>query len=981
MRIDGIDLVEGSSIANLTVDSGTSFPSDPNSGELFVRTDSDVELRGLYLYEDGVWSRVSSDVSSADVVNKAGDTMTGPLTLNRSNNDSTSRGHATITRGNGSGTVFTINSENTGANDVSGLTFLSGPTGSGVERVRITSTGGVNIGTGANNPNNRYLFVRSGVGISSNGTVESGKWYHDGTLGYLDSGSVGQAFYTGNAERMRLDASGNLALGGSTAYSRLTVLGPVQSSTIKNTISTFDTAAMAAGTGAGIGFGGYIDSANTTVGHFGLIGARKVNNTSSDTSGYLVFETRANGSNLTERMRLDSDGNLGVGATAPAFIGSYKGVHVHNANASQGAMLRLTNAGTGETTTDGAVISSDAAGVMYAWNYENNSLIFGTNNAEAMRLTAAGNFGVGSDNATYKLHIRQADTNAYTSTSSSAVVPPAVQASATLYIENSANADASGAYVVMRSNNTATSANYSYIGSIATASSVIPAVVFGVRSAANSYTERMRIDSNGNVGIGATAPGVKLDVQGPAAVESRVLSSGAVARFRLLDISGNASISTVSGALLLETGSTERMRIDSTGNVGVGGTPTAKFHVYNTSATNEVPVVRAANSSTSTGLTPSGVRTDGSTPLRFYIGGSEAGQFNTSGQLLVGTTAGVGTTFQTTNSMALTASSGAQYFLMGNQDSLGTNKPAIIRSANASFIFGYGTSWASSTGGTMTDLVSIGSNGNFGVGTNSPTDYTASGYQSIALNGSTGGIIEFMGAGVQSARITGWSNTLSFHTNNVERLRISSTGNVSIGTTANTNAFHVMKSGADAVAVVENQVSGDAKLNINTNGVSTNWILNERATGDFVFGTADTARMRLTYGGRLGLGVAVPNNLVDIQASTNQDFLRVRQTTTAMEVKLGTSSDSGYIDAGNADLAFRRNGVEAMRLNGTNVGIGTVTTTAMLDVNSNTIRLRTARTPASATATGNAGDICWDASYVYVCVATNTWKRTALSTW
>jgi len=41
----------------------------------------------------------------------------------------------------------------------------------------------------------------------------------------------------------------------------------------------------------------------------------------------------------------------------------------------------------------------------------------------------------------------------------------------------------------------------------------------------------------------------------------------------------------------------------------------------------------------------------------------------------------------------------------------------------------------------------------------------------------------------------------------------------------------------------------------------------------------------------------------------------------------------------------------------------------------------TMRTPASATATGNAGEICFDASFVYVCTATNTWRRTAHSTW
>ena len=38
-------------------------------------------------------------------------------------------------------------------------------------------------------------------------------------------------------------------------------------------------------------------------------------------------------------------------------------------------------------------------------------------------------------------------------------------------------------------------------------------------------------------------------------------------------------------------------------------------------------------------------------------------------------------------------------------------------------------------------------------------------------------------------------------------------------------------------------------------------------------------------------------------------------------------------------------------------------------------------TPASATAAGTAGEIAWDAAYIYVCTATNAWKRVAISTW
>lgn len=38
-------------------------------------------------------------------------------------------------------------------------------------------------------------------------------------------------------------------------------------------------------------------------------------------------------------------------------------------------------------------------------------------------------------------------------------------------------------------------------------------------------------------------------------------------------------------------------------------------------------------------------------------------------------------------------------------------------------------------------------------------------------------------------------------------------------------------------------------------------------------------------------------------------------------------------------------------------------------------------TPASSSATGTAGTIAWDASYIYICTATNTWKRVAIATW
>lgn len=37
--------------------------------------------------------------------------------------------------------------------------------------------------------------------------------------------------------------------------------------------------------------------------------------------------------------------------------------------------------------------------------------------------------------------------------------------------------------------------------------------------------------------------------------------------------------------------------------------------------------------------------------------------------------------------------------------------------------------------------------------------------------------------------------------------------------------------------------------------------------------------------------------------------------------------------------------------------------------------------PSTASSTGTAGQIARDASYIYVCVATNTWCRAAIATW
>jgi hypothetical protein len=102
----------------------------------------------------------------------------------------------------------------------------------------------------------------------------------------------------------------------------------------------------------------------------------------------------------------------------------------------------------------------------------------------------------------------------------------------------------------------------------------------------------------------------------------------------------------------------------------------------------------------------------------------------------------------------------------------------------------------------------------------------------------------------------------------------------------------------------------------------------------------------------------------------------------------GTRKWIVYNNYTNDNLTFKTDSDIIMSLTQTGrVGIGTQTPIVALDVNggfrvqSDSIAIQNSKTPSSASDTGQAGQICWDANYLYVCVSSNTWKRIALSSW
>jgi hypothetical protein len=149
----------------------------------------------------------------------------------------------------------------------------------------------------------------------------------DGTTGITSpNDTTGNQSYTGTltggtgvvnlgSGQFYKDASGNVGIGTSSPNGKLEVVGvSAANNDARGLIYAADTTAFASGVGGGITFRAKYNTAGTYF-DAGNIKGIKENATDGNFAGALVFSTHVNGGSPTERMRIDSSGNLLVGTT------------------------------------------------------------------------------------------------------------------------------------------------------------------------------------------------------------------------------------------------------------------------------------------------------------------------------------------------------------------------------------------------------------------------------------------------------------------------------------------------------------------------------------------------------------------------------------------------------------------------------------------------------------------------------------------
>ena len=351
----------------------------------------------------------------------------------------------------------------------------------------------------------------------------------------------------------------------------------------------------AANTGLPLVWSGRISSGLANYGLASVCG-RKENSTGGNGAAYLQFATCDSAGSLTERMRINSSGSVLVGTTSDSIYNDTSGggfnikaggqlVLAKQATSAADPLVWLND--TGQTTNKSIVFAQDGsekANIGLAGN--DLTIVAGSN---FLRFSSSGNLGI-NQAATRELSVHSPNNN-----------------NALIHFTNDDTGE--------------TSADGILVGLDGNENMVINNQETGKTiNFYNGGSERMIINSSGSVGIGTSSPSHALHVvssgtdtaffkgriirfDGAAASDSPRLNLSLdgtdKAQILLHRTDDSLDITTLTEeAIKFKINSTEKMRVHSSGHVGIGtSSPTAPLHVVNSASSTDAIISNSGNDS------------------------------------------------------------------------------------------------------------------------------------------------------------------------------------------------------------------------------------------------------------------------------------------------------------------------------------------------------------------------------------------------
>ena len=664
----------------------------------------------------------------------------------------------------------------------------------------------------------------------------------------------------------------------------------------------------------------------------------------------LAFGSATNG----EVMRIDNtNGRVGIGTTSPGakLHVAYSNSSVYSTTSPSGDLvvsrhntsnvdnqtvgIRFDTTGFAGTTTGQAAIQA-----IQPSNLSSADLAFLTRNnatfGERMRITSTGDVGIGTTIPIAKLHIVSDDTTA--------------SAIKMLVLGGGTSVDGNGQYIQFSSSSNDTLG--SQIAGTRVGSGASSDLRFSTTSSTSVVSERMRINSAGNVGIGTTSPqsgggaASWLSLNGTAAYSGGVVytigsTTKAYSYFESDYLKQQAQ--TGFGQKFIVNGTNTAMTILSSGNVGIGTTsPGYKLTVNGDVDVNNGAILAAQAYGINLGVSGYDIVMPTTTRIAIKTSGSERVSILNTGNVGIGTTspaAGLqvakgGTTIPTAGSSTASA-------VFGNSTS--DDNYGVAIGANSSGV-GYISSQRTDGTATTYSLAIQPNGGNVGIGTDSPiSKFSVVGDDNTNqanIGHSTQSVfIKVNGTNVDYNASGNSSGSHTFSTGNIERMRITSAGGISFGSTGTAygTSGQILKSNGNASPT---WIDGSAIPGVPGGSGTTNYLARWTPNGD-------TLGIGVVYdnGTNVGIGIDDPAARLEVKSNLYVSHQNAEEITFRLD-NYGTTGT----DAGPLLRMFNQSGTTVVNIDsrsgssrdtyfnqGGNFGIGTTSPGEKLDVAGNVL--------------------------------------------